>query len=178
MLARRKDQQGYEQQPADLYSALMARVRAPHFYAEMGVPDSFDGRFDLLLLHLFLVMERLLDEPGGSYAAFNQALFDVVFADMDQTLRERGIGDMGVPKHMRRMMTAFNGRMHAYHEAFRAGDDATILDALRRNLYGTRHDIALHDLQSMLDYAKTVRALLQDMPPVSVISGDFLTAFY
>lgn len=178
MLTSRKIDHAPQHPPADLYAVLMARVRAPIFYTEKGVPDTFDGRFDLLLLHLFLVMERLLQEEGGDYADFNQALFDVVFADMDQTLRERGIGDMGVPKHMRRMMTAFNGRMHAYHTAFGVGEDQDITDALRRNLFGTVNDVAPQHLQSMLDYAKTMRALLRDSPPVSVMSGDFLVAYF
>ncbi|MCC7305257.1 MAG: hypothetical protein IT558_03245 [Alphaproteobacteria bacterium] len=120
----------YEAAARKVYAALLEYIRHPAFYREMGVPDSFTGRFDLMLMHIFLVMERFRAEAPD----FNQALFDATFFDMDQTLREMGIGDMGVPKRMRRMMKAFNGRMHAYSEGFQKDDLDTVL---RRNLYGT-----------------------------------------
>ncbi len=130
-LFRRKNP--YEQAARRLYADAFMHARNPAFYSEYGVPDTIDGRFDLLLVHLFLIIERMQGEGRGG-ALLSQALFDVTFADMDQSLRENGIGDMGVPKHMRRMMKAFNGRMHRYRDALAAGD---IESALATNLYGT-----------------------------------------
>lgn len=116
------------------YAVILQHIRQPAFYTQYGVPDTFDGRFDLMLLHVFLLINTLLSEDDETPRAFNQSLFDVVFKDMDQTLREMGIGDMGVPKHMRRMMKAFNGRMHAYQTAL---EEHTLPNALKNNLFGT-----------------------------------------
>ncbi len=128
-----------------LYQASLMNTREEAFYITCGVPDTFDGRFDLLLVHLFVLIHKTMGE--GAYDEVSQALFDTVFKDMDQTLREMGIGDMGVPKHMKRMMKAFNGRMHSYQmaidskvldgkdiEGLQSGD---LSEALARNLYGT-----------------------------------------
>lgn len=146
-----------------LYSAALLHTRREEFYTDMGVPDTFDGRFDLLLLHIFLILHnRMQDE---NYAAISQALFDQTFKDMDQVLRERGIGDMGIPKHMRRMMKAFNGRMHAYQLAIDPDSlrgveleenivPASLRDTLKRNIYGTLPDIEEEKLQKMVMFVE------------------------
>ena len=84
----------------------MAQSRDPAFYEALGVADSVDGRFDLISLHTILVIERLeqFGKPGRKLA---QTLFDTMFVTMDFTLREMGVGDLGVPKHMQKMMKAF-----------------------------------------------------------------------
>ncbi len=132
-------------QARDLYAAALSQTRQEIFYRDCGVPDTFDGRFDLLLLHLFMILSPMAEKP--EYKALSQAVFDTAFKDMDQTLRERGIGDMGVPKHMRRMMMAFNGRMHAYQAAIAPETlqsvkidglkQSSLAEALMRNLYAT-----------------------------------------
>lgn len=117
-----------------LYRYALLNSRETIFYETMGVPDTFDGHFDLLLVHIFIINHLLKDHK--SYSKVSQALFDCMFADMDQTLREMGVGDMGVAKHMKRMMKAYNGRSQAYGEALNNGD-LELEGALRRNLYGT-----------------------------------------
>jgi cytochrome b pre-mRNA-processing protein 3 len=152
------------------YGQMLLWIRAPEFYKAYGVPDTFDGRFDLLMIHIFMVVNRLIRE-GQRGLDFNQALFDITFADMDQTLREMGIGDMGVPKHQRRMMKAFNGRMHAYAEAMQGGDGAMVI-ALRRNLYGTLEDESVPDTQKILRYIKESMAVLDRVPVEEIIKGQ------
>ncbi len=147
----------HENAARGVYAGLLERTRQPAFYAVRGVPDTFDGRFDLLLFHLFLVIRRMKEE-GAEGAAFGQAVFDAAFADMDQTLREMGIGDMGVPKHMRRMMKAFNGRMQAYDESF--DDAAGFKAALRRNLFGAAPQTPLESVEVMAKYARSCAAAL------------------
>ncbi|MCB1783375.1 MAG: ubiquinol-cytochrome C chaperone family protein [Alphaproteobacteria bacterium] len=132
-----------------LYAATLTQIRNPAFYIGASVPDTFDGRFDLLLLHVFLILQRLMDHPD--YNELSQSLFDTMFKDMDQTLREMGIGDMGVPKHMKRMMKAFNGRMHAYQEGLTQGDEV-LKSALTRNLYGTVKELSPQALDKMVAY--------------------------
>ena len=151
MLGLLKKKKPYEDEARAVYGAALAHIRKPVFYERYGVPDSFDGRFDLLLVHLFMIME------AGGEAEFNQALFDASFADMDQSLREMGIGDMGVPKHMRKMMKAFNGRMHAYRDALADGD---LEGALRRNVYGTVAKPDTKGVKALTQYCeKTLKTL-------------------
>ncbi len=154
----------YEQAVPAIYAALLSRVREPAFYTDYGVPDSFDGRFDLLVAHMFLVVRRL----GAEGRDFSQQLFDTMFADMDQTLREMGIGDMGVPKHMRRMMKGFNGRMQAYDGA---QDRAGMTEALRRNVYGTVQEPDEAALAKMAGYMARSAASLETQGTQDIMAG-------
>jgi cytochrome b pre-mRNA-processing protein 3 len=161
MFALLKRRNPYEQSARALYTAILEHIRQPAFYEEGGVPDTLDGRFELLLLHAFFVLDPLANKAGKGRNGPGQALFDVIFADMDQGLRESGIGDMGIPKHMRRMMKAFNGRMHAYRGALTEGD---VKPALRRNLYGTLGDVGEDVLAQMEAYVQANRALMAGQP--------------
>jgi cytochrome b pre-mRNA-processing protein 3 len=118
---------------SSLYGMIVAQARTPVFYREYGVPDTIAGRFDLLLMHLALVVERLMREEPAK--AFGQALFDRFCTDMDDNLREMGIGDLSVPKHMKRVGEAFYGRAQAYQTALAAGDSG-LVETLIRNVYG------------------------------------------
>lgn len=130
-----KTKASLEEAAASLYRTLVAQARQPRFYADYSVPDSVDGRFELLGLHMFFVLHRL--KAGDAAAAeLAQVLFDTMFGDMDRSLREMGAGDLGVGKRVRAMAEGLYGRMAAY-EAGLATDDAALAAALRRNLYGT-----------------------------------------
>lgn len=145
MFKKKDTHKNYDALAAQLYRAALTQARTPVFYERYGVPDSFDGRFDLLLVHIFLILHSMMDKDD--YEDIAQSLFDETFKDMDQVLREMGIGDMGVPKHMRRMMKAFNGRMHAYQYAIAPQSlekhkidglaRKSLKEALLSNLYGT-----------------------------------------
>jgi len=125
----RHERTGYE-----LYCAAVAAARAPDLYGVVGVPDTLDGRFDLVGLHAFLLIRRLssLPEPGPALA---QAVFDAMFNDMDVTLREMGVGDLSVGRKVRAMWEAFHGRAAAYQAAIEAGDRAALAAALERNVW-------------------------------------------
>lgn len=117
-----------------LYGTIVAQARLSYFYQDYAVPDTINGRFDLLVLHLMLVIERLNQEEGLRPLA--QGLFDRFCRDMDDNLREIGIADLKVPKEMRKMGAAFYGRAQAYRDALaEPGDEALVL-ALIRNIYG------------------------------------------
>jgi cytochrome b pre-mRNA-processing protein 3 len=138
---------------AALYNACVAQARQAAFYETLGVPDSIDGRFDLLLVHVFLVMRRL-----GVEAEIKQSLFDLMFADMDRSLREMGIGDMSVGKKIKPMIMAFYGRAQAYEKAL-AEDDNALAVVLRRNLYGTTPVSADNPMQLAIYVRRAVAAL-------------------
>ncbi|WP_374466727.1 ubiquinol-cytochrome C chaperone family protein, partial [Ferrovibrio sp.] len=91
-----------------LYRAIVAQSRQAGFYREHGVPDSLDGRFDMIVLHSFLVMRRLR-RIGAAAEPLSQQLFDLMFADMDSNLREIGVGDLSVGKKVKAMAQAFYG---------------------------------------------------------------------
>lgn len=148
-----------------LYFNLVSQSRSPVFYAEWGVPDTIDGRFDMILLHSFVVMRRLGSKDQGNgdkYArGVSQALYDVMFVDMDRAIREIGIGDLSVKKHIRRMMKAFNGRMAAYEAGL--DNPAKMDDALRRNVYGTIKDGVI-DTAPLADYLRSAVRCVEAMP--------------
>jgi cytochrome b pre-mRNA-processing protein 3 len=117
------------------YTSIVERAREPEFFLRFDVPDTLDGRFEMIALHMFLVLNRLKADYDAT-ADFSQALFDAMFADLDRGLREMGASDMGVGKRVKEMAKGFYGRIKAYDEGL-AGDDAMLAEALRRNLYGT-----------------------------------------
>jgi cytochrome b pre-mRNA-processing protein 3 len=116
------------------YAAIVERSRAPVFFTGWGVPDTLDGRFEMLALHAFLVLHRLKREHAAT-AVFAQALFDTMFADMDRALREMGASDLGVGRRVKEMAMALYGRIAAYEKGL--SDAAALAAALRRNLFGT-----------------------------------------
>src|SRR3979490_1450818 len=102
-----------------IYGMIVAQAREPLFYRAMGVPDTVNGRFDMVLLHLWMVLRRLRGGEGG--AGPPPALFDHFGGDMDANLRELGVGDLTVPKRMQKFGEAFYGRAAAYDLALDAG---------------------------------------------------------
>ncbi len=125
----------------DLYNKLVEQARSEYLYQSCGVPDTIDGRFDLIVLHLFMVIHSLQKFGDKDSIDLQQKLFDTLFWDMDRNLREMGAGDLGVPRRIKAMMLAFNGRCHAYAEALQARDQAALILALRKNVY--RGDMAV-----------------------------------
>jgi len=124
----------FERAGFELYTAAVEAARAPVYYQGLGVPDTLDGRFDLVGLFAALVIRRAraLPAPGPAIA---QAVFDAMFADMDFNLRELGVGDLSIPKRMRAMWEAFHGRALAYEAPLAAGDLGALEAALTRNVW-------------------------------------------
>ncbi len=118
----------------DLYHAIVAQARQPVLYQRFGVPDTVDGRFEMIVLHSVIFFHRLQREnkAGQSVA---QGVFDVFVTDMDRSLREMGVGDLGVPKRMKKVGTSFYGRVDAYGKPLVANDRAGLAEALQRNLF-------------------------------------------
>ncbi len=126
-------------EPAGLiYRALVAQSRLPAFYRDLGVPDTVEGRFEMIALHAFLALNRLraARQQGTAGAEeLGQAVFDLMFADMDRNLREMGTGDLGVAKRVKALAKAFYGRIAAYEDGL-AGPDGALAAALARNVFG------------------------------------------
>lgn len=143
------------------YIALVTRARNPFFYEALGVPDTIDGRFELILLHLFLLQHRLLQETGTHTKAaedFSRALGELFFADMDRSLREIGVADTGVRYRIKAMAKAYHGRLQVYTAAM--GDREALKTALARNVYGTVQEGSPALLEQMADYMQTMQSAL------------------
>src|SRR3954453_14710566 len=131
-----------------IYGTIVAQAREPLFYAGLGVPDTVNGRFDMVLLHLWMVLRRLRPVAGG--LALSQGLFDPFCADMDDNLREMGVGDLAVPKRMQKFGEAFYGRSIAYDAALAAGPDA-LAQALGKNILNDRDAVQAQRLAAYVD---------------------------
>ena len=152
-----------------LYIVVVEQARRPAFYRHCGVPDTVDGRFDMIAIHTFLLLRRLKRDHAQT-ADLAQALFDRMFADMDQNLRQMGVGDLGVAKRIKAMAKAFYGRVAAY-EAGLAAEDATLADALRRNLF-RKTDPRNGDVAAVVGYMRREAAALDALDLDRMMAGD------
>lgn len=117
-----------------LYAAAVAQARQPGFYTALGAPDTLEGRFELIVLHVHLVCRRLARSDDETAAALAQTLFDTMFRDMDRNLRELGVGDPSMPRKIKAMIEAYYGRTKAYDAALAEGGDA-LAKVIARNVY-------------------------------------------
>jgi cytochrome b pre-mRNA-processing protein 3 len=151
---------------AALYGMIVAQARSPSFYRDLAVPDTVNGRFDMIVLHLALVMWRL---TGTGHEPLAQGLFDTFCRDMDGNLREMGISDLKVPKEMKRMGEAFYGRIKAYGACFSADTDAALVDAISRNIYDSTPRF---EAERLAAYTLAAARMLQDQNVATIIDGD------
>ncbi|SON56184.1 hypothetical protein HDIA_2643 [Hartmannibacter diazotrophicus] len=155
-----------------LYGAVMATSRDPAYYTDFAVADTVEGRFDLLMLHVVLVVRRLQREGDGD-KAMAQTLTEAFFADMDRTIREMGIGDLSVPKRMKKISQAFFGRYTVYDQAINAKDREGLAEALQRNIYDALDERA-EAAQRLAGHVLKQAKALDDMtiPDLSALSGS------
>jgi len=152
---------------ATLYGAIVAQARNPLLYRDFGVADTVTGRFEMVVLHVILVLDRLQRE-GEAEKALGQRVFDLYCTDMDRSLRELGIGDLGVPKRMKKMTEAFYGRAGAYREAFAAGDAQRLGDAIARNVFP---EGAENEARALAAYAFASAGALAATPVAEIGAG-------
>ncbi len=139
-----------------LYVCAIEASRQVDFYQKYQVPDTMEGRYDLLILHVFLLLEALNGRKD-----VQKALIDLCFADMDQNLRQMGVGDMGVPRRIKKMAKAFNGRSTMYHKALVSHDDEMLRDTLDRNVFESVHDVRSESLDFFVSYTKMQKKHLE-----------------
>jgi cytochrome b pre-mRNA-processing protein 3 len=154
---------------ARLYAAVVAQARAPALYAELGAPDTPDGRFEVYTLHVLLVLARLKGE-GPRAAHASQALFDAYISGLDHGLRELAVGDLSVGKTMRKLGEAFYGRGQALEGALASLPDRGALQGLvRRTVLGGE---AGADPVPLADYVARVRTALAATPIERLLEGE------
>ena len=149
------------------YIALVNQARHPFFYESLGVPDTLDGRFELIILHLFLLQHRLLTAGDD----FSRELSELFFADMDRSLREIGVADTGVRYRIKAMAKAYHGRLQAYSAA--SSDAELLCPALARNLYGTVAEGSTDNLARAAAYVAAMQAALAATDDATIAAGGF-----
>jgi cytochrome b pre-mRNA-processing protein 3 len=153
-LFRRRDPAAHS-----IYAEIVAQARRPDFYLVCGVADTVQGRYEMIALHMFLVLHRLKGE-GKPGAALAQDLFDLMFADMDRNLRELGTGDLSVGKRIKTLAQGLYGRVAAYERGLSPGQQEALRDSLSRNVFAgaPAHGEGLSGLTDYLQRAATALA--------------------
>ncbi|KZD24627.1 ubiquinol-cytochrome C chaperone family protein [Tardiphaga robiniae] len=145
-----------------IYGMIVAQAREPLFYRDLAAPDTVNGRFDMLLLHLWLVLRRMNPKDELS-----QGLFDRFCSDMDDNLRELGTSDMKVPKKMREFGDAFYGRTGAYDAALGVGREP-LAAALSKNIY---YGMDIENARRLAVYVEAANARLGTLDATTLTSG-------
>jgi len=151
-----------------LYAQVVKQARSVEFYTRMGAPDTLEGRFELVTLHAFLLLHRLKN-AGKQAKDLAQAVFDVLFDDMDQVLRELGVGDLSVGKKIKSMAELFYGRMNAYDAGMAASDDA-LEQAIRRIVFAEMEP-AEDQVKALAAYMRLAVSDLARQPVEDILSG-------
>jgi cytochrome b pre-mRNA-processing protein 3 len=168
MILRRFRHNSQDRSIRDLYGAIVAQARSVAFYSAYGVPDTVEGRFDLIVLHIVLLLGRF-DRDGSPVRGIGQKLFDVFCSDLDANLREMGTGDLAVPKRMRAFGEAFYGRQSAYLDALAASDDRELENALARNIF---HGVKGEGAGRLARYARAVLRDFADHDEGALLRGE------
>lgn len=153
-----------------LYEAFAAHARLPAFYTDLGVPDSIDGRFEMLCIHAHALFHRLRGR-GAQADQLGQATYDAMFAGLDAALREMGVADLGVGRRIKIMTEALNGRIQAYDAALASADASELEQAVRRNVYGT---VTPQESQvaAMASYQRALRTALGRIDDSDLLAGQ------
>lgn len=162
----------------DFYGSIVTQARQPAFYRDWGVPDTMEGRLEMIILHAALVLDRLGLE-GKAGLELGQAISEAYIADVDDALRQIGTGDMGVPRRVKRAAAALRERRLAYGKALGRGDREGLADAIRDFIHGDDSSaVAPADAASWLaDYMIAAREALALMPSHTLLAGriDFVS---
>lgn len=163
----------YEEVAAKLYARAVAQAREPAFYSRCGVPDTVDGRFDSIALHVWMILRRLRDQNEAA-SRLAQAIFDIFMGDMDLSLREMGAGDLGVGKRVKAMAQALMGRAQAYDLGLdKIDDDSVLSDALGRNLYrGVPVEVVARAAPVVAAYVRREMTALEGRPLDQIMAGS------
>jgi cytochrome b pre-mRNA-processing protein 3 len=157
-----------------LYRQIAEQARRPVLYTLYGVPDTIDGRFEMLSLHAYAVFHSLKGK-GADAEALSQAIYDAMFADLDGALRELGVADLGVGRRIKTMTEALNGRIQAYDRGFDADGGGDLQQAVRRNVYGTASPTA-DQVRGMTEYLRSIRNAFVQASFEDLCSGRVLSS--
>ena len=166
MLTRIRERRARREQALQLHNSIVTQSREPLFYAELGVPDTMLGRYEMVCLHAYLVLMRLKRDRELRLA---QTLHDLIFDDFDVALREAGLGDMGIGHRIKKLARNLHGRISVY-EIGLADKDAEMAIILRRNMYASAEP---NDAQvaGMINYIRAARRAVDEVKAVELLAG-------
>jgi cytochrome b pre-mRNA-processing protein 3 len=169
MLTRLKMWQDRRRQARSLYESIVTQARTRFLYADLGVPDTPEGRFEMVALHLVLTLDRLdrAGEPGRRLA---RALTETFAVDLDDNFREMSVGDLAVPRHVKRAVAALLERYNGYRAALSDSHDAPLTVAIQSRLAGLDVGQGL-DAQRICAYIRLVKHRLDQEPSAAVLAG-------
>lgn len=160
----------------ELYEHLLAASRQPCLYGEDGVPDTLEGRFEMVVLHTALMIRVLQASPEQAHRDISQLLFDTMFDDFDAAMREMGVGDSGVGKKIRFMAEGFYGRAGVYDEALKDDDPGVLELAIARNIFASEEINSAS--RKLSDYVRASAEKLDAQGALTLAEGaapDFVT---
>lgn len=152
----------------NLYVETVTHCRDPKFYTDFAVADNLPGRFSVIVLHIFLLMNKM-----GAGQASAQSLFDIMFYDIDRSMRENGVGDLAVPKRIKKAMKVFYEDLELYQKQFETLDQAQ--ETLRHTLYH-QQEVEPAVLKKIAQYALKQKETL-DATPLETLTTDFKFKF-
>ena len=152
-----------------LYISTVNQARTPLLFSKLGVPDTLDGRFDLVVLHVGLVFRRLRSS-GLQGKKMSEVVFSVMFDDLDQSVREMGVGDIRVGKKVKAMARAFYGRCLAYDQALDSKNQSELVKALLKNVYGSENTMG-YEVNCLAAYVANVANELSVQSDHLILSG-------
>jgi cytochrome b pre-mRNA-processing protein 3 len=152
-----RSQAALQRKAGDIYGAIVTQARRPDFYGRLGVPDTPVGRYEMVVIHLFLVLERLRADPAAA-DDLARALIEAFVADMDDSVREMGTGDVGVGKKVRRAAAGFYERSRDYRAGLAAPDRQQLARALARHAYA--HESADDHADELASYMRAAGSAL------------------
>ena len=153
----------------NLYSALVKQARRPVFYSTGAVPDTPDGRYDMIMIHAFLLLHRLKRDQKVTQE-ISQAVFDVMFQDMDKNLREMGVGDVGVSHRIKDMAKAFYGRISVYEDGLNRSDGG-LEQAIKRNVYRSS-SVTSGQINWLCNYIRNETLILASQSTAELLDGE------
>jgi len=153
----------------EIYGSIVAQSRQPVFYADWNVPDTLEGRFEVLVVHMSLFIHRMKHSHKDG-EALGQRVAEVFIDDIDGSFREMGVGDLAVPKHMKAASEAYLGRLLAYSAAFDGGCEDELQAVILRNIGGIDNSKAL-DIEKMAGYMTRSAAILSAQGIDEISSG-------
>jgi cytochrome b pre-mRNA-processing protein 3 len=169
MLAWLRKRRDERQTARSIYGSIVTRARAPAFYAEWGVPDTLQGRFEMIVLHLALVLHRLAAE-GDAGDRLARALTEVFVVDLDDAMREMTFGDLAVPREVKRAAAALFDRHEAYRRAVASPQEAALAQAIAAE-FAYLDDNRRLDAPALAAYVRGVTTALAAQSSAEVLAG-------
>lgn len=158
---------------SQLYISIITQARQECFYKDLGVADTNDGRFDMILLHSFLLFRRLKNTKHDLSREIGQAVFDLMFDDLSNNLREMGIGDIGVSHRIKGMTKAFYGRVKAYDHGLDNHSPMNLEQALIRNLY-RKTSPTTDQVNCLCNYVRQENESLRSQLTTNILDGKLV----